>query len=214
MEIAGQGFLEKSPFERSLKRTGGMNICREGKKLRKEGRKEGISGGFWKATELLLIWFLCFLPCVTGKKTDPVCHADTTCLLSQVHWFDVCSSKQPSSSSLSDSRPPFPSNPKFVQAHPPYPEQLSPGPQISGREWGGVFKCAVFWVSATSVCADPQATSCMKSSALRKHPSHRRRSLTLHRKLSGCMHAHTIPASISYKVYKSTACVCVLLLFL
>lgn len=42
MEIAGQGFLEKSPFERSLKRTGGMNICREGKKLRKEGRRGSV----------------------------------------------------------------------------------------------------------------------------------------------------------------------------
>lgn len=137
-----------------------------------EGRKdERISGGIWKATELLLSFFLALRhrqetrTCV--MLTLPV-HCPKCAALLFVHSVTLYLTH---------------SNPKSIPAHPPF--QLRPGPQISGCKRVGVFKCAGFWVSATSVCADPQATSCMKSPALRKHPSQRRLGLTLYRKLSG-----------------------------
>lgn len=166
--------------------------------LVEEGRKEGRDQ--WRilksnrtASDLVSL----FLACDARQETDLVCHADTTCLLPQSgllcpgSWFDVCSSTLPSSP-LSDSRPPFPSRPVAVQAHPSSSRVRPRFLEYRGlRVRRRIFKCAVLWASATSACADPQATSCMRSPVLLKHPSHRRHSVTLHRKLSGCMHVHT-----------------------
>lgn len=47
----------------------------------RKGREDWVGqyGGFWNSTELALIWS--FWPYVTHRKPDPVCHADTTCLM-------------------------------------------------------------------------------------------------------------------------------------
>lgn len=90
----------------------------------------------------------------------------------------------------------YPSKASQAQQSLPETEQLSQGPQISALEWEGVFRCAFFWSSVTSVCADLQATSCMRSLALRKHPSQRTHNLNLHRKLSELMSSH---AFISFR---------------
>lgn len=97
------------------------------------------------------------------QETNPLCHADITCLppvpsglLHLVNWFDGLFQQSQIQCALFDSS----SDP--FQAHPTFS-----GPQVRR-----VFvKYAVFWSPATSACADPGATSCMRSLALRKHPS-------------------------------------------
>lgn len=76
-----------------------------------------------------------------------------------------------------------------------------------------VLKCAVFWLAATSMCADPKATSCMRSPLLRKHPSHRRHGPAVHRKLWGRMHVHTCRSqSLRHHITRSInqLCMCVI----
>lgn len=87
-------------------------------------------------------------------------------------------------------------------------------PTLSLCRLAQVLKYQAVTAEAFSMCPNPRATSCMKSPSLRKHPSHSRHSLILHRKLSGCMHVHThvVPACISYKVFKTWDQQCVFML--
>lgn len=76
-----------------------------------------------------------------------------------------------------------------------------------------VLKWAVSWSPATSMCADPKATSCMRSPLLRKHPSHRRHGPAVHRKQWGCMHVHTRRSqSLRHHITRSInqLCMCVI----
>lgn len=120
----------------------------------RKGREDWVDqyGGFWNSTELALIW----------TRFLAVCHTQETrsCVSCWHYLSDVCSSNPPSCSSLTDSSLRNPSPPKSVKAHPLYTEQLNSG-QLPSEEMFSDMLFSKRW--ATSLCANPQVTSCMSS---------------------------------------------------
>lgn len=154
-------------FKRGLKRTrGGMDVSGGEKKGRIKSR--GSLEDSEKQQNRFRLRF-----CASCRASQARNRPRVSCcrylplvprgLLCPLGWFDVCPT-------LSESRPTILNEP----SHPTFP--ALPRPALRLR------------VEAFSACTNQWATSCMKSPALGKHPSHCRHSVALHRKLRGRIH--------------------------
>lgn len=193
---------QKLYVERSLKSMRGvMDTLRECRKPRNEGRS-------YKAAS-----DLGFSLCVTCPKN----RLRVSCWrylppVPIAHGLMYVPANPPFISVLSDTGHLFPAIRTLSKPTHPFPPcSLVQDLKYWAREL--VLKCAVFWLPATSMCADPKATSWMRSPLLRKHPSHRRHGPAMHRKLWGCMHVHTCRSqSLRHHITRSInqLCMCVI----